>query len=595
LVIPGNVILRAFFIVLFILIAFLRAQDSDYLLEDDLALPDQTLFQETIDALLKNPINLNSADYDDLIKIPYLTPVLVNQIIQTRKDKTQFKTIDQLLQIPGIDSELLAKIRPLLTLRQPEKITGQFRTRLKLDTLANINQTEDFQIASRANFILTQPDFTLRAVVNTEKDKKETNLADFFSTSVAISTQRNKLVLGNYLLSFGSHLVFASPYSYLSTIKNFTLAPLKSISELSGIYEQKPMFGIAYSQLLSRFTLYGFASSRRLDADVKDDYVKRVYYYTHYTDSLTQARKNQLQENLFGTRVSYLISKLCIIGTSIYRANYNKPFAPTDSTNSFYGQSLTLAGIDMQAFLNNYFLKSELAYSVSNGFGFAGQIIGDWQYFKVNFNIYGQQNNFFSPHSRSKSLTNRKDNLSSSFNVFYNLAGFKMYLLLSTKQDFVQESLPARIQYRLERRQDKLNIGLTLKSTYKETALKNYGTRLDLAYRFSKSFTLSSRIEDRYATNKTGYGRLLQLSARYNFSNFRTESRIYFYNITSADCKIYAHEPIRNSVGFSAQGTRLSGSLEYKIRNVLNLNWYLGYNKPDQSNIDSGLQFEINF
>jgi hypothetical protein len=594
LAIAGNLKLHSVFTLLIMLSCFLLAQDAE-LLEDDIALPDQTLLQETIDALRKNPININSANYDDLIKIPYLTPILVNQILQARKDKNQFNSISELLSIPGIDSELLAKIRPLLTLRQPAKITGQFRTRLKLDTLDNINKTEDIQIANRANVIVTQPDYTLRAVINTDKDKKETGLADFFSTSISITTQHSKLVLGNYLLSFGSHLVFASPYSYSSTIKNFSLSPLKSINELSGVYEQKPMFGIAYSQSLSKFTLYGFASSRLLDADIKDNCVKRVYYYTRYTDSLTQARKNQLRENLFGTRVSYLISKLCIIGTSFYCAHYDKPFAPTDSLNSFYGNSLYVAGFDLQAQLNNYFLKSELAYSIFNGYGFAAQIIGDWQYFKVHCNIYGQQKNFFSPHSRSKSLSNRKDNLSSSFNVFYNLAGFKMYVLASTKQDFVQESLPARIQYRLERRQDKFHIALTLKSAYKETTLKTYGTRLDLAYQFSKSFTLSSRIEDRYVTNKSGYGRLLQLGARYNFSDFQTESRIYFYNITCADCKIYAYEPIRNSVGFSAQGTRLSASLAYKIRNVLNLNWYLGFTKSGQSNIDSGLQFEINF
>lgn len=594
-VILGNVILKSVFINCLILTIFLCAQDTDFLLEDDLALPDQTLLQETIDALLKNPINLNSADYDDFIKIPYLTPILVNQILKTGKEKSRFETINQLLEISGFDSELIDKIRPMLMLKPPAKTIGQYRARLKLDTLVNINKTVDYQIASRINFIATQPNLKFRIVINTDKDKKETNLADFFSTSVAITAQRSKLVLGSYLLSFGSHLVFASPYSYLSTVKNFTLTPLKSINELSGVYEQKPLFGVAYAQLINNLTLYGFASSRLLDADIKDNYVKRVYYYTRYTDSLTQARKNQLQENFFGTRVSHLINNSSVIGATIYNASYDKPFAPADASNSFYGSSLYVLGIDIQTHLDRYFLKTELAYSIAHGFGFASQIIGDWQNFKVNFNLYGQQKNFFSPHSRTKSLTNRKDNLSGSCNLFYNLSGFKMYLILSTKQDFVQESLPARIQYRLERRQDKLNVGLTLKSTYKETALKNYGTRIDLTYQFSKSFTLSSRIEDRYATNKTGYGRLLQLGARYNFSNIRTESRIYFHDITCADCKIYAYEPIRNSVGLSAQGTRLSASLEYKIRNVLNLNWYLGYTKSDQSNIDSGLQFEINF
>ncbi len=583
----------AYILSLLIFISILFAQDASDLLEDDINLPSQTLTETTIEALLSQPINFNTATLEDLIKIPYLTPVIANQILKARDKQKQFNSLNGLLEISGIDKDLLEQISPFITLRQASKINTQIQIRSKLDSLKNYNRFQDYQITSRTNFNITNNDLKLRFIIATDKDKKEKSAIDFLSASIGITTNNQRLVVGNYLLSFASHLIFASPYSYSNTIKNFSLSQLKSINELTAPYENKPLFGIAYVHNLNKLNLTGFMSSRRLDAEIKDKVVKRVYYYTRYTDSLSLARRDQLQENLVGTRLTYLFSEQILIGTTIAYTNYDKPFAPTDSNNSFYGQSLTLAGIDMQAFVNNYFLKSELAYSCSNGFGFASQIIGDWKFLRVNFNLYTQQKNFFSPHSRWKTLTNRKGNLSSSFNVYYNLSGFKMYLLASTKQDFTQDSLPARIQYRVERKQNKFNLGLVLKSTYKETELKTYGARFDLTYHFSHQWSLTSRIEDRYSTNKSGFGRLLQIGTKYDFNHLRAESRIYLYNISSTDCKIYAYEPIRSGYGFYEKGIRLFSGIQYRLGNYLNLNYYLGYTKTSLGNFDSCLQLLI--
>lgn len=583
-----------FFICLTLTSNLLFAQDISDILEQDVYLPKETPLQTSIDALLKNPTNLNTADYDDLSKIPYLTPIIINRILKARQNKTKFNSISELLQISGIDAELLEQISPLITLKQPAKSAFQMQIRSKLDTLANLNRFKDYDITARTNFMITSPDLKLRALIITDKDKKEKSVIDFLSSSVSITISNNRLVLGNYLLGFGSHLVFASPYSYSSTIKNFAFTPFKSINELSGAYENKSLFGIAYVHNLNQFNWTAFISSRRLDAEIKNNAVKRVFYYTRYADSLSLARQDRLQENLTGTRLTYLLNAKTLIGTTISHTNYDKPFAPTDSLNSFYGQSLLLAGIDIQTHLNNYFLNSELAYSISHGFGFATQIVGDWKFLRVNFALYAQTKNFFSSHSRWKTLTNRKDNLSTSFNIFYNLSGFKMYFLASTKQDFTQESLPARIQYRIERKQNKFNFGLVLKSTYKETQLKTYGSRFDLSYHFSKTLALATRLEDRYLVNKSGSGRLMAVSAKYHVNRLHCESRIYYFSISSSDCKIYAYEPIKNSYPFNQQGLRFFSYLETKIIRNLKISYYLGYTKTTLGNFDSGLQIVLN-
>jgi DNA uptake protein ComE-like DNA-binding protein len=58
------------------------AQDMSDIIEQDITLPRTTLIQVTLDELYENPINLNTASYDEILKIPYLTPILAQSIFE---------------------------------------------------------------------------------------------------------------------------------------------------------------------------------------------------------------------------------------------------------------------------------------------------------------------------------------------------------------------------------------------------------------------------------------------------------------------------------------------------------------------------------
>jgi competence protein ComEA len=62
-------------------------------------------------------ININTADLHTLESLPSIGPAYAGRIIAYRKKKGPFKTKEQLLEIRGIGPKRLAKIAPLIKLR----------------------------------------------------------------------------------------------------------------------------------------------------------------------------------------------------------------------------------------------------------------------------------------------------------------------------------------------------------------------------------------------------------------------------------------------------------------------------------------------
>jgi DNA uptake protein ComE-like DNA-binding protein len=108
-----------------------RLQEESDIIEQDVALPKTTFIQQMLEDLIKNPVDLNSADYEDLLKIPYLTPVLAYRIIENRKSKYNFKSVFELTEITGIDKELFERIKSFVTIRQINKTKTSLQIRLQ--------------------------------------------------------------------------------------------------------------------------------------------------------------------------------------------------------------------------------------------------------------------------------------------------------------------------------------------------------------------------------------------------------------------------------------------------------------------------------
>ena len=65
------------------------------------------------------PVNLNTADSEQLQLVPGIGPATADKILQMRKAYGSFKSVDDLLAIRGIGPKRLEKMRKYLTVGKP--------------------------------------------------------------------------------------------------------------------------------------------------------------------------------------------------------------------------------------------------------------------------------------------------------------------------------------------------------------------------------------------------------------------------------------------------------------------------------------------
>jgi comEA protein len=65
------------------------------------------------------PVNINTATETELQKVPGIGPATSKNIVHMRKTYGQFKSVDDLLAIPGIGRKRLDKMRKYLTVGKP--------------------------------------------------------------------------------------------------------------------------------------------------------------------------------------------------------------------------------------------------------------------------------------------------------------------------------------------------------------------------------------------------------------------------------------------------------------------------------------------
>ncbi len=63
---------------------------------------------------LYKKVDINTADFKQLVEIPYIGKVRAEEIIQHRRQHGKFRTVDQLKNIKGIGPSTYKKIAPFI-------------------------------------------------------------------------------------------------------------------------------------------------------------------------------------------------------------------------------------------------------------------------------------------------------------------------------------------------------------------------------------------------------------------------------------------------------------------------------------------------
>ena len=80
-----------------------------------LSVPGCSIHAQSKKKPLLRPVNINTANFLELQRVPGIGPKTAQRILDTRKSVGRFRSVDELLAVPGIGEKRLAKMRQYLT------------------------------------------------------------------------------------------------------------------------------------------------------------------------------------------------------------------------------------------------------------------------------------------------------------------------------------------------------------------------------------------------------------------------------------------------------------------------------------------------
>ncbi len=338
--------------------------DEDFSLEEEVSLPSD-LF-EILEKLKENPIDINSASYDELIQIPYITPPLALRIEDFRKKNKTFSNKKDLLKIAGFNEPLLYKISPYITLKKKRIKKSAIRWKAIVSKKYPLEENysgNPFKVSNKLRYI--RETITLGGAAY--KDSYENSYIDFYTLYCYLQKNDYSLIIGDYAIDTGERLVLGYPgfvFKSSGTVKGkeYFIKPY-----YSG-FEDYSLRGCALKKDWKMLNTGLFISYKKEDATIEDSVVKKVIYETGYHRSETEIRKkDRITERLIGGTIGYGNENLKINTTSLF-ADYDREVVP-DPANyyRFSGKKYGLTGVHTLYSRGNISLWSEFAYSLFTG------------------------------------------------------------------------------------------------------------------------------------------------------------------------------------------------------------------------------------
>lgn len=80
-----------------------------------LSVPGCSIHAQSKKKPLLRPVNINTANFTELQRVPGIGPKTAQRILDTRKSVGRFRSVDELLAVPGMGEKRLANMRAYLT------------------------------------------------------------------------------------------------------------------------------------------------------------------------------------------------------------------------------------------------------------------------------------------------------------------------------------------------------------------------------------------------------------------------------------------------------------------------------------------------
>jgi hypothetical protein len=357
---------------------------------------------ETLEKLKTNPMDINKAKADELVRIPWITRAMASAIVEYRKVVGLFKEPSELKNVKGFSTTIVERIAPYVTVAKPQPaLVRHYEIR---NRVADENpETPGYLGSSTRLYNRVVADIGERVSVAglVEKDPYEQRLLDFWSLSAEVKDlgPLGSTVIGDYSLDFGEGLVL-SPRSYSIKGSGITKGSERSIVPNRSAAEAGLLRGAATTFAYGDLSICGFLSDAKLDASVNEEgLVTSIYEDGLHRTPAEVDKSDRLRETLFGAR-TFISTHRFKFGMTGYSGKYEPAIAKRDlDYYEFSGSSYQVLGSDFEADLGSTELFGEIAKSISLGQGY---LMGLSYKEKgtdaaVVFRHYDE--NFYSPHS----------------------------------------------------------------------------------------------------------------------------------------------------------------------------------------------------
>lgn len=396
-------------------------QRIESLLEETDAELDYAELLQELEALMQNPLNLNTATADDLRRLIFLNDIQIYKLLNHISMFGRLISIYELQAVDGFDMETIQAIQPFVTVTE---ITG--RRFFKLDDLLREGNSqlfaryqqileeqvgysdidrEELEKNPNARYLgspfrlYTRYRFTyynnISIGITAEKDPGEEffqgsqpNGYDYYSAHVYLRNfgRLKALSLGDFQVQFGqgltmwSGLAFGKSSETINTKKNGL-----GLRHYTSVDENNFMRGAGATVGFGDFDFTAFFSRKGRDANTllidtleQDDMIITSLQQTgmHRTHRELDG-KNAVMETIFGGNLNYHKNRLSI-GLTAYRMELGADY---QRRLSFYNQfdfnnsQNANAGLDYNYVIRNFNFFGEAATSENGGYAFLNGIM----------------------------------------------------------------------------------------------------------------------------------------------------------------------------------------------------------------------------
>ncbi|MEI7896764.1 MAG: helix-hairpin-helix domain-containing protein [bacterium] len=374
---------------------------------------------EDYSGIAEKPVNLNSADEEELKKIPFLTAGLQKSLFNYVAAYGEVLSIYELASIPGFDSALVQRIQPYVLITPPSHIPkptpknlvryGHHSLLLKYEQSFPKSQGYLVNDSSHAlhpdSYYPGSPqryyfryNYTwfdkLQIGIAGEKDPGEqffkgaqSQGMDYYAAYLSINNIGilKNLTVGNYRVSFGQGLTFGSGLS-LGSVPGFStgVSLANGIRPSLSMNEGSYLRGLAATLKIKRLEISGFASYHPCDATVTltdsitspAGEISSITTTGYHRTKSEIEKRNALTELVCGGNVSFSMAPTQQFGfkiglTGVY-SRYSAGITPEVHPYSqfgFRGNQNMDVGFDFQARYRGMYLFGEI--SGNPGFGMA--------------------------------------------------------------------------------------------------------------------------------------------------------------------------------------------------------------------------------